>query len=110
MSHPENSGKGLELCCPTCAEFLGAASSSTFECSNKHQFTLAALLLGQSIQAGTMFRSGMILLEQQVKLIRAVALEHSITHPDKFLALENQADKLEAILVSVREALKKQDQ
>ena len=106
MSHPENESK-LFLSCPVCAAVLGLGETdTTLICSNKHTFTVETLLLGQSAQANILFFSGIELLEQQIKLIRGIALEHSITNPKAFLQLEVHADKLDKIVSGIRAALK----
>lgn len=108
MMHPENEKGGLSLSCPTCAASLkGGSDDKSLECEAKHCFTLESLLLAQSIKAGLLFSSGLTLLDQQVKLVRAIALEHSITKPDAFLQLEMKADQLEDVVTSIKEAIKK---
>lgn len=107
MNHPEDTNK-MVLSCPSCGQQLQGGTSDVLSCSgnNAHVFTLPALLLAQSIQAGTLFKSGLELLNQQVKLVRAVALEQSMTKPDAFLKLEVKADELEKALNFIREAIK----
>lgn len=108
MTHPENEKGGLSLSCPTCATSLkGGPDNTSLECEGKHKFTLESLLLAQSIKAGLLFHSGLALLDQQVSLVRAIALEHSITKPEAFLQLEMKADQLEEIVMEIKETLKK---
>lgn len=104
MTHPENSSS-MVLSCPSCGALLMRDTEITLRCTSDHMFTLETLLLGQSAQAGTLFMSGLVLLEQQVKLVRAIALEQSITKPDLFLQLEMQADQLDKIINGVRSAI-----
>jgi hypothetical protein len=106
MAHPENQDAGLTLACPSCGHVLTANTEETLKCMSNHVFTVPDLLINQSIQAGALINSGLVFLEQQVKVVRALALEHSISKPDLFLQLETQADKLEKIVEGIREAIR----
>lgn len=111
MPHPEDEKGGLTFVCPSCGNLLQEGpSATTLECEAKHQFTLESLLLAQSVTAGLYFQSGLTLLNQQVQLVRAIALEHSITKPEAFLQLEMKADQLEDVVTAIREAIKKSNE
>lgn len=104
MADFEADSKGLSLSCPSCGNFLTADADSNdkVSCVQGHAFTLPTLLLGQSIQAGTMIEAGIVLLQEQESLVRAIAKQLSIKEIMRSLQLEEQADKIAGIVESLR--------
>src|SRR4026207_988307 len=78
MNEPDaNLDTGLALSCPACGENLTAVpgSEELLGCPANHQYTLPTLLFGQSMRASALIEAGARLLEEQERLVRAIATQ-----------------------------------
>jgi hypothetical protein len=106
MEDPEsNLQTGLSLSCPTCGDNLSAVAGSddTLACAANHQYTLATLLFGQSMRASALIEAGARLLEEQERLIRAIATQLWESQSLAAFKLEGQADRLKETTEGLRQ-------
>jgi hypothetical protein len=108
MTDPEsNIETGLALSCPACGENLTAVpgSDEMLGCPANHQYTLPTLLFGQSMRASALIEAGARLLEEQERLIRAIAQQ--LWHGQSIAAfkLEGQADRLKETTEALRQTI-----
>ena len=87
---------GLALSCPGCGENLSAVAGSEemLTCPANHQYTLPTLLFAQSMRASALIEAGARLLEEQERLVRAIAQQLWNTQSLAAFKLEGQADHL----------------
>jgi hypothetical protein len=108
MNEPDsNTDTGLALSCPACGETLSAApgSEELLGCPENHQYTLPTLLFGQSMRASALIEAGARLLEEQERLVRAIA--HQLWDSQSLAAfkLEGQADRLRETTGALRQII-----
>jgi hypothetical protein len=106
MEDPEsNIQTGLSLSCPACGESLAAVAGSDemLACSANHQYTLPTLLFGQSMRASALIEAGARLLEEQERLIRAIATQLWEGQSLAAFKLEGQADHLKETTDALRQ-------
>lgn len=94
----------VALACPICGEGLASVpeDDSQLCCPTHHRFTLPTLLLNQSARAVSMFDAGTRLLDQQERLVRAIAEQVWATQPLVAFKLEGQAERLRETTDSLR--------
>jgi hypothetical protein len=105
MTDPEsNLETGLTLSCPACGENLSATpgSEEMLGCPANHQYTLPTLLFGQSMRASALIEAGARLLEEQEKLVRAIAAQLWNGQSLAAFKLEGQADRLKETTDALR--------
>ena len=105
MNDPEsNLGTGLSLSCPACGETLTATpgSDEMLGCPANHQYTLPTLLFGQSMRASALIEAGARLLEEQERLVRAIAAQLWSGQSLAAFKLEGQADRLKETTDALR--------
>jgi hypothetical protein len=105
MRDPEpNTEAGLSLSCPACGESLTAipGSNEMLGCPANHQYTLPTLLFGQSMRASALLEAGARLLEEQERLVRAIALQLWNEQSLAAFKLEGQADRLKETTEALR--------
>jgi hypothetical protein len=108
MQDPEsNIQTGLSLSCPACGDPLSAAGGSEemLACSANHQYTLPTLLFGQSMRASALIEAGARLLEEQERLIRAIATQLWNSQSLAAFKLEGQADRLKESSGALRQII-----
>ena len=106
MEDPEsNIQTGLSLSCPACGESLAAVAGSEemLACVANHQYTLPTLLFGQSMRASALIEAGARLLEEQERLIRAIATQLWESQSLAAFKLEGQADRLKETTDALRQ-------
>jgi hypothetical protein len=72
-------------------------------CSANHQYTLPTLLFGQSMRASALIEAGARLLEEQERLIRAIATQLWEGQSLAAFKLEGQADHLKETTDALRQ-------
>jgi hypothetical protein len=105
MTDPEsNIETGLALSCPACGENLTAVpgSDEMLGCPANHQYTLPTLLFGQSMRSSALIEAGARLLEEQERLIRAIANQLWDGQSLAAFKLEGQADRLKETTEALR--------
>lgn len=105
MNDPEpNLETGLSLSCPACGENLTAipGSDEMLGCPANHQYTLPTLLFGQSMRASALMEAGARLLEEQERLVRAIATQLWNSQSLAAFKLEGQADRLKETTEALR--------
>lgn len=105
MNDPEsNLETGLSLSCPACGEALTATpgSNEMLGCPANHQYTLPTLLFGQSMRASALIEAGARLLEEQERLVRAIATQLWSSQSLAAFKLEGQADLLKETTDALR--------
>src|SRR6185503_5658141 len=108
MNDPEsNIETGLALSCPACGENLTAVpgSDEMLGCPANHQYTLPTLLFGQSMRASALIEAGARLLEEQERLIRAIATQLWDSQSLAAFKLEGQADRLRETTGALRQII-----
>jgi hypothetical protein len=95
---------GLALSCPACGENLITVpgSEDLLGCPAQHQYTLPTLLFGQSMRASALIEAGARLLEEQERLVRAIAQQLWQGQSLAAFKLEGQADRLKDTTESLR--------
>lgn len=109
MNDPEpNLDTGLALSCPACGENLTAmpGSDDLLSCTASHQYTLPTLLFGQSMRASALIEAGARLLEEQERLVRAIAVQLWNTQSLAAFKLEGQADRLKETTDALRRIIR----
>lgn len=105
MIDPEsNTETGLALSCPACGESLTAVpgSDEMLGCPANHHYTLPTLLFGQSMRASALIEAGAHLLEEQERLVRAIAQQLWNGQSLAAFKLEGQADRLKETTDALR--------
>ena len=105
MNDPEhNLETGLSLSCPACGENLTATpgNDEMLGCPANHQYTLPTLLFAQSMRASALMEAGARLLEEQERLVRAIATQLWNTQSLAAFKLEGQADRLKETTDALR--------
>jgi hypothetical protein len=108
MEDPEpNTQTGLSLSCPACGENLSAVpgSEEMLACAANHQYTLPTLLFAQSMRASALIEAGARLLEEQERLIRAIATQLWNSQSLAAFKLEGQADRLKETTNTLRQVI-----
>ena len=108
MIDPEsNIQTSLALSCPACGENLIAVpgSEEMLGCPANHQYTLPTLLFGQSMRASALIEAGARLLEEQERLVRAIATQLWNTQSLAAFKLEGQADRLKDTTEALRQII-----
>jgi hypothetical protein len=105
MQDPDaNLDTGLSLSCPACGESLAAVpgSDQMLGCPANHQYTLPTLLFAQAMRASALLEAGARLLEEQERLVRAIAAQLWNTESLATFKLEGQADRLKETTETLR--------
>ena len=107
MNDESNIEMGLALSCPACGETLSAVpgSEELLGCSGNHQYTLPTLLFGQSMRASALIEAGARLLEEQERLVRAIATQLWDSQSLAAFKLEGQADRLRETTGALRQII-----
>ena len=108
MQDPEsNIQTGLSLSCPACGDPLTAVpgSDEMLACAANHQYTLPTLLFGQSVRASALIEAGARLLEEQERLVRAIATQLWNNQSLAAFKLEGQADRLKETAEALRQII-----
>lgn len=97
----------IVLSCPVCGETLAAvpANDGQLCCPTHHQFTLPTLLLNQSARAASLFGAGTRLLDEQERLVRAIAEQIWTSQPLVAFKLEGQAERLRETTEAIRQII-----
>jgi hypothetical protein len=105
--HEPNLDTGLALSCPACGENLSAVpgSEELLGCPANHQYTLPTLLFGQSMRASALIEAGARLLEEQERLVRAIAIQLWESQSLAAFKLEGQADRLRETTGALRQII-----
>jgi hypothetical protein len=108
MNEPDsNIDTGLALSCPACGDNLTAVpgSEELLGCPANHQYTLPTLLFGQSMRASALIEAGARLLEEQQRLVRAIATQLWDSQSLAAFKLEGQADRLRETTGALRQII-----
>jgi hypothetical protein len=99
-----NTETSLALSCPACGEMLTAVpgSEELLGCPAQHHYTLPTLLFGQSMRASALIEAGARLLEEQERLVRAIATQLWNGQSLAAFKLEGQADRLKETTEGLR--------
>jgi len=107
MNDESNIEMGLALSCPACGETLSAVPGreELLGCTANHQYTLPTLLFGQSMRASALIEAGARLLEEQERLVRAIATQLWDSQSLAAFKLEGQADRLRETTGALRQII-----